>query len=281
MDSSLNDGFPSEGVMIWTFIQGLKGRDWSEFASSPLPKRYQNETRYRELYKNWMNGYQRHWLYGRNYDFTKELPPFIGESDLLRKEWKNLDDYPLYKGWEKDGLPCFDPTGVENRWVPCIGTRPLIRWGSGCMSEAEARAWPKATDLAENLYGTRCVCVDIDGDHGDELYWPVIKLGADLARSGRPQVRAAKRKTIDHDDVKRVMGITYLDRDMYSSMHLVYYTDRVIPTQHYPHLDIIGNERNSIIYWKDKQVISKGIKLLDNHTWRLIQDYVENERSKK
>lgn len=142
---------------------------------------------------------------------------------------------------------------VSKRWIPCKGTMPLIKWRQGAMSLASARAWYGATDIAENLKGTRFIVIDCDGDHGDG----------------------------DDDTVKflsKYKGITHcLEKQGGKSFHLTFIVDFETPTKHCPwcHVDLLGNKNNQIRYYKSKQWNGIRPAKMTAEIWKEINEYIE------
>ena len=166
---------------------------------------------------------------------------------------------------------------VMARWVPCnADNRPMIRWGDGCMTLASAKACRGCTYLAENLRGTRLMVIDVDGDHGDELDVDALRFFARW-----------RDLTCCHDKPRLVldaMGDSCLDLHtaaLPTSYHLTFVTTRVIPTMHFPraHVDLIGNRRNSLRYFKDKLYNGLAPMEMDGGTWDEMFEWIE-ERSR-
>ena len=67
------------------------------------------------------------------------------------------------------------------------------------------------------------------------------------------------------------------------SFHLSFMVDRVIPTMHFPkaHIDIIGNQVNSLRYLKTKRWNGMVPMMMTAKIWNEITDYIRmrNERS--
>lgn len=151
----------------------------------------------------------------------------------------------------------------------------MIKWSQGCMTLTDARAVRGCEYLAENLRGTRLVVIDVDGDHGDGLDVEALRFFARW-----------RDETCCHDKPRLVIdaaGDTAYDLATLSlptSYHLTFSVDRVIPTMHFPfaHMDLVGNQRNSLRYFKDKLWNGLPPMPMTRETWDMVFDYVERRQ---
>jgi len=203
--------------------------------------------------KDWDN-YWRGWYKSSLYHRRDVLAVGGGLPQAARMQ--SLTDYPEH--------PYLAYPEVQERWVPCTGDgKPLIRWGSGCLTKTDALATKGCETLAENLKGTRRIVVDIDGDHDPEhvdeevirYFWKYHELTHVLAK-----------------DTGTEIPLSY---------HLTFTVDRLVPTQHYPaaHIDVVGNARNSIRYFKRKRWNHVPPARLTPEIWDDIMGYVKGKES--
>lgn len=248
---------PGQGqsIYLWMYRKGL--------AMEPLDRVLAclelagHEVREKDV-RNYWNGWYRRVLYGS-----------APVGSLLRTEHgrapQAYDGYPEHPFL---GLP-----EIANRWVPCNrDNRPMVRWGEGCMTLADARAMRGCEYVAENLRGTRLMVIDVDGDHGGTLDVDALRFFARW-----------RDETCCHDKRRLVLDATEDEQYDLSTMalptsyHLTFTTDRVIPTMHFPaaHVDVIGNQRNSLRYFKDKLWNGLPPTPMDAETWDDIFDWIE------
>lgn len=172
------------------------------------------------------------------------------DKDLPQSaEATKLEDFPRN--------PFANTPTPPNRFIPCnLDNMPMIKWKKGGMTKRIAKIRLGAAYLAENLKGTNTVVIDIDGNHG-ETDWEVIDF-----------FKSYTTKTMCHHDPA--------NKD-YSSFHLTFETDRLIPTTHHPYarIDILGNANNQARYFKNK--LPNGLKPMEltEEVYQEIQSYLE------
>lgn len=242
---------PDGSIYLWMYRQGLKHVDVDKLVDA---LRLAGKDIRKKDMENYWNGYYNSSMYSG--PGARSILDLTSYSSRENKVSCNLNDYPLNPF---DGKP--EPS---NRFVPCCDGKPLIRWSQGCMTKTDALAMSNCNGLAENLKGCHRIIIDFDGDHDkDKLDYGCINLGNDLACSTSAWLKPV-----------------YTDYGHMSvSLHVEFWTDRVIPTMHFPQakIDIIGNEKNSIRYFKNK--IWNGIEpaILDESTWLRIIAWCEGK----
>ena len=213
-------------------------------------------------YQNYWNGYHRSDLYrgpGSEdiFKLSRRVPKEVGSSS----QFFDLDywQYPVHP--YDSGIP-----EVQNRWVPCNkDNKPMIRWGEGCMSLADAVAYKDQVYLAENLKGTRFIVIDCDGNHGDEIDMETVY----FLNRWRGHTHCLVKPECENEGVPL-------------SFHLTFKVDRIIPTMHFPyaHIDIVGNRRNSLRYWKNKEWNHMEPIEMSGARWTELQDYLKYRKEK-
>lgn len=134
----------------------------------------------------------------------------------------------------------------ERSWVPCNkDNKPMIPWGSYCMSCVDASCTLGCVYLAQNLLHQRFIVIDVDGDHDGtpdlevlRHYWRYLWKTAAIAK---PKLLWEYGCACDE-----------CEKEMPASFHLMFSVNREIPTMHFPKVDVIGNKRNSLRYLKNK-----------------------------
>jgi hypothetical protein len=173
--------------------------------------------------------------------------------DNLDDVLANLTDKKSILDLNVKDLPMNVYEQTENRFFPCNDSnKPIVKWGKECFSLPVVRACKFTKYIGENLKHTNTVILDIDGDHDKEnINWNVINYFNNYKKKTQ---YAQSRDT---------------------SYHLVFRTDRLIPTYHLPFLDILGNANNQARYYKDKVVY--GTKLIE-FTQEIVDDIKEYVR---
>jgi hypothetical protein len=133
------------------------------------------------------------------------------------------------------------------------------------MSKEQALATNDCVYLAENLHARPLVVIDFDGDHDNTINEDLINFGWELGR-----------KTAGHILYKQATtpaGIPV-------SFHLTYSTDRVIPTLHFrdAKIDILGNARPTLRYYKTKAILHTGITQLTDAVLDEITTYIKHNQ---
>lgn len=248
---------PNDSIYFWMYEQGLKHTDLHRIELSCLqagkPIRPKD-------YENYWNGYHRSDLYlgpGKEDIFMlKRAREHVSES----KSFESLGyfEYPVHP---YAGMP-----EVSNRWVPCSNdNKPMIKWSQGCMTMSDCVAYPGQKYLAENLKGTQMIVIDCDGNHGDPWDYETIEF-------------LSKFQYKTHC----IWKPTPIEWEISPSFHLAFHVDRIIPTMHFPyaHIDIVGNRRNSLRYWKDKKWNSMQPASMTPEIWDELRDYIKYRREK-
>ena len=228
------DPVPSDSIYFWMYSQGLKHIPIEEVYWAL--KRAGKDIRKKDE-ENYWNGWYNSSLYsgvGKTsvFDLCQLEKPIPAKST-------NWDDFP------ESPFSCLP--NVDNRWVPCsAANKPIIQWGTkGCMTLTDAKAMSGQVYLAENTKGTSQVIFDCDGDHSADLdLETILFLSKYMDKTHCLMKPKALREYPDGPD-----------SDMPASYHLTFKTNKVIPTMHFPnaHIDLIGNEKNSLRYWKNKK----------------------------
>lgn len=249
------DLVPDGSIYLWMYRQGLKGASLNEIEHAV--RACGKDIRQKD-YENYWNGYLRS-------DKHKSILEFHRSSKKKPMLDTKLDEYPM--------LPCaVDPT---DKWVPCTEHgKPMIKWSRGCMRKVDAMAMLGCKTLAENMYNQHFIVIDCDGDH-DYLD---LKTIAFLDRYKDFTHALSKPKSLVEYN-EEVPASMYT---MNASFHLTFRTDRIIPTMHFPnaHIDIIGNEKNSLRYLKNKVWNGKKPIMLTNEIWNELQGYIRKREGK-
>lgn len=263
---------PGESIYLWMYRQGLSRRPLDMVMLDIVANGH--DVRDKDI-RNYWNGWYNHDLYfhgGSGWD-GKATPADIAMAPASNRPLR-YSDYPEhpYKGMPE----------VAECFVPCNGdNRPMVKWGDGCMSLADARAWPGSMYVAENLKGGQRIVVDVDGDHGGGLDLETIEF-----------FDRFRETTCCHVKPDIVFD-WYMERGDHwcgelteamlpTSYHLTFGVDRVVPTMHFPraHVDIVGNRRNSLRYFKNKIYNGLPPLMMDDSIWDEIMDYIE-ERERR
>lgn len=249
---------PNESIYHIMYVWGLKHYDLRDIEAECA--KVGKDIR-RKDYDNYWNGWHRSSLYhGPGADnmfmLTREKPRITGAS----REYFDLgyNDYPEHP-WD-DGIP-----EVQERWVPCSAeNKPLIPWSQGCMTIGDAVSMSRQVYLAENLKGTHTIVIDCDGNHGEELDLETMYF-------------LNKWRSMTHCIVKPGYS-----GDVPESFHLTFSVDRIIPTMHFPyaHIDFVGNQKNSLRYWKNKQWNHVEPAPMTEAWWQEIQGYIKYRKEK-
>lgn len=251
---------PDGSLYYWCYTMGLKRIDISELIGSVTANG--RELREKDI-QNYWNGWYR--------SDTKDRPVFsLGHKSSRQLQYRTTrwGDYPPHP---YIGMPEF-----EQRWVPCDGSlRPLIKWSSGCMQKVDAECMPGCQVLGENMLATKMIVIDCDGDHDkDSLDLDAIRF---LSRYIHMTHSLAKPKT-----VSEYGQLAYGAEDIAyqpASFHLTFSVDKVVPTMHFPkaHIDIVGNKRNSLRFWKNKVWNGRAPIPMTDEIWEDIKRYIERK----
>lgn len=253
---------PNGSIYHWMYKQGLKHVDLTdiEIAVKALGIGIREKD-----YANYWNGYYNSDLYKSDIFMLKR-----GNSQLVSSSVKFFDapysSYPEH--------PYLDMPEIENRWVPCNGNnKPMIQWSQGCMTLADAKAKVGQVYLGENLKGCKFIVIDCDGDHDEGRFdWDTIEF---LWKFSKVTHCLMKPKMI-----RDYKGAPNINRP--ASFHITFAVDRIIPTMHFPyaHIDIVGNEKNSLRYIKNK--IWNGLNPIPmtDEIWGQLQQYIKQRKEK-
>lgn len=256
---------PSGSIYIWMYVMGLKHVPYKDVERAVYdvgkdvrPKDYDNY---------WRGFYNSDLYYGEGEsDLTLLNPrPEPPTSLFLVTPW---DEYPAH--------PYIRLPEIEQRWIPCNQlNKPMIRWKQRAMFKDEAERYFGMQYLAENLKGTKMIVIDCDGDHSDTLDMETINF---LWRYHDMTHAMDKPKTISEYDGYE----TSLDFRP-ASFHLTFAVDKVIPTMHFPDvgIDIIGNRKNSLRYYKNKVHNGLEPKVMTPTIWRELQEYIRYRKENK
>ncbi len=255
------DPVPDGSIYFWCYRQGLRGVPFDEVV---------NECRlnYKDMREKDIQNY---WNGCYNRDARQSSINGIQPVAVPLRDRKDLSAYRI--------SPYRDMPENEMRYVPCSqDNRPLIKWGQGCMTYESARATTGCVYLAENMRNTHRIVIDCDGDHDDDnldldTVAHLIHLFSDTHALFKPKLGA--------DYNAEYMPIVFADTPM--SFHLTFFTDLLIPTMHFPsaHIDIIGNERNSLRYFKNKRWNGNAPIFLTQDIWSYIMDWVEYREERR
>ena len=247
---------PEGSIYYWMYIQGLKHVPLREVISAVQSVgksiRFKDEQNY---WNGWYNsdlykGSARASILDLNtYEDTKPSCSKVGLDSVY-------SEYPKHPY-----IACPEPA---NRYVPCSKDgKPLIKWSNGCMLRSEALATRGCSSLAENLKGCQHIVVDFDGDHSSDLDIELITFAASFSKDNHMLSKPVNDEVTGYP----------------VSCHVTFKVDRVIPTMHFnkAHIDIIGNQRNSIRYFKNK--VWNGIEeqWMTDDTWKRIMDYIKRK----
>ncbi len=257
---------PEGSIYFWMYEQGLKHADLTEVKFSVLQAGKQ--IRDKDL-ENYWNGFFRSDLYtGAGKEDIFMLTKRSSIAGSVSKEFfdTEYEEYPVHPY-------CAYPE-IQNRWVPCNkDNKPMIKWGNGCMSLADAVAYKDQVYLAENLKGTRLIVIDCDGNH--DRPW-------DFETMGFLWHYSHMTHCITNGPQNKPGMMGHFRDDIPPSFHLTFKVDRIIPTMHFPyaHIDIVGNRRNSLRYWKNKEWNHVEPKLMTVEIWKELQDYLKYRKEK-
>ena len=236
---------PRDSIYFWMYTQGLKHVPFEEIETACAMAGKEIRAKDRE---NYWNGFYRSDLYGKAESNVFELHRNPGNSQSVSQSFFDLpySDYPQH--------PYLELPEISNRWVPCSKeNKPLVKWGNGCMSLADAKAYRSQVYLAENLKGCKIIVIDCDGDHGDG---------------------------VDNETVNFLNQWFYHTHCIYKdnrlSFHLTFAVDKVIPTMHFPyaHIDVVGNRANSLRYFKNKKWNGLQPMPMTDGIWEQLKGYI-------
>ena len=249
---------PDGSIYFWMYTQGLRQVPLDHILSAC--SRHGKDVRQKDL-DNYWNGWYRSNLYVKRsvLEFPKET--MVSNSrEFFEKGYEDYDLHPYL------GLP-----EIEQRYVPCnAANKPMIKWSDGCLSKADALAFRHSKYLGENVRGCKFIVFDCDGDHTDDLDLETIEFMWQF--SGLTHCMMKPKTVTEYDG--------YEDDSYHSnvaaSFHLTFRVDREIPTMHFmqSHIDIVGNKRNSLRYFKNKIWNGKEPIDMTPEIWEKFKAYI-------
>jgi hypothetical protein len=245
---------PDGSIYFWMYTMGLKHVDLPDVLDAV--RAAGKNVRDKDV-QNYWNGFYRSDLYSGNGRSAFELR--AGRINEETMDFSDLSQFPLSPYGMYEGEP-------QERWVPCNkANKPMIKWSRGCLSLVDAQAFPGQVYLAENNKAMHRIIVDCDGDHGEGLDLEVILFLSRWLDKTRALVKQVH--------VDEVPGYEETGLHLPVSFHLEFYTDRIIPTMHWPGIDIIGNKVNSLRYIKTKEWNGLEPARLQFSDWREIHNF--------
>ena len=245
---------PDGSIYFWMYSQGLRQVPIEDIEMACLSMR--KEIREKD-YDNYWRGYYKSELYlTDNWNSIFRFHHWLDSNSsavFLDNPYSKYPEHPY-------------GTNVQDRWVPCNkDNKPMIKWGNGCMSLADAVAYPNQMYLAENLKGSKRIVIDCDGDHGEQLDVETMSF-------------LHRYKSMTHCIEKP--GRIFMGMPV--SFHLTFKVDRIIPTMHFPyaHVDIIGNRRNSLRYLKNKEWNGLLPAKMTEEVWKELQGYIGSRKER-
>ena len=251
---------PSGSIYLWMYRQGLQGRPLDEVVTDCMLGG--RDIRPKDL-RNYWNGWYKRRLRGADPMAALGVDPCAPMGPL------NYSDYPDHPFLGKpEFTACF---------VPCNGdNRPMVKWSLGTMSLADAMAWPGCRYIAENMLGAQRIVIDVDGDHGGDLDLETVRFFDRF----RYRTCCHEKPDIVFDWYVENQGECCVDlhtAELPTSYHLTFGVTKVIPTMHFPraHVDVIGNKRNSLRYFKNKKYNGLPPLMMSEEIWDEIFDWIE------
>lgn len=258
---------PSGSIYFWMYNQGLKHVPLAKVLNEV--RRAGKQVRDKDA-ENYWNGWYRSDLYhgsGADDVFMLTRDSWRGKPKAPDYFSLSYNDYPLH--------PYLQYPEIQNRWVPCNkDNKPVIKWGNGCLSLADAKACSNQVYLAENVKGCKFIVIDCDGDHDDKLDMQTV---AFLHRYTTMTHAMFKPKLVNQYEGYEDTGCTVA-----ASFHLTFKVDCLVPTMHFPyaHVDIIGNRCNSLRYLKNKEWNGLQPAAMTQETWDEIKKYIAYRKEK-
>lgn len=251
---------PNGSIYFWMYTEGLKHTPIEDIQAACLAAGV--DIREKDM-QNYINGWMRS-------DRTTGVRP---ESTIAFAQGKNYFSQELYEYPENPSMAIGERSDC---WVPCNSqNKPLIKWGQGCMTKENAKAYYGSVYLAENMKDLHKIVVDCDGDH-DGLHLDTIKF---LNKYRRITHTLSKPKRLIEYEGAELLDL-YQDGldECPASFHLTFMTDRWIPTMHFPkaHIDIVGNRNNSLRYLKNKVWNGLAPLQLTEEIWNDLRSFIQS-----
>lgn len=248
---------PEGSIYFWMYQQGLRQAPFDEVVSAL--DQAGKEIRKKDA-ENYWNGWYNSRLYKTHNVLEFQISSRPSFLDL------RYDEYAKH--------PYLGQPEILNRWVPCNEDgKPLFKWSNGCLTKIDALCMRGCRMLAENMKGTRMVVIDCDGDHDKEhLDLDAIRFLSKYMSKTHCIVKPKKVSEYDPRNVAEDDPVLELP----ASFHLTFQVDRLIPTMHFPsaHMDIVGNQANSLRYWKNKEWNGIEPAAMTNEIWEDLKVYV-------
>lgn len=255
---------PDGSIYYWMYVEGLKHTPI--VAIEEAVWRAGKEIRKKD-YENYWRGWQNSDLRqtgDRDIFKIKEAAP---SSKFFERK---LEDYPIH--------PYLGYPEIIQKWVPCnADNKPMVKWGDELMTKIDATCKQGCVYLGENMRGSQTIVIDCDGDHETTLDLVTIAFLNELGKSTHVISKPKKIKEYEGYQFVEEFGE---DFDCAASFHLTYKVDRIIPTMHFPeaHIDIIGNEKNSLRYWKNKQWNGIEPAPLTSEIWEQLKRFIRRRK---
>ena len=180
---------------------------------------------------------------------NKNKDPFYIDSGSSadRLLTAQLSDYPSFPAGYREPI---------DYWIPCNkDCKPLVKWSQIRCTESQALAYRHCEILGKNLKGLHTVVIDVDGDHDGIPDHAVINYWSRFINYTSSRVK-------------------YLDGEPVS-FHLEFYSDKLIPTLHFPKVDLLGNRNNQVQYLKPNKIHNHlPMAPMDDYVWQELKTYV-------
>ena len=217
----------------------------------------------RKDYENYWRGWQNSDIASDTRDiFATRKPIGVPYDDFVLRKW---EDYPVHP---YAGMP-----DLVDKWVPCSkDNKPLVPWSDQRMSKIDASCYPGSVYLGENMRGCQTIVIDCDGDHELPLDMRTISF---LRKYTGYTHTLDKPKRIEEYEGYEDSGLT-----IPASFHLTFKVDRIVPTMHWKwcHIDVVGNEKNSLRYLKNKVWNGLEPAPMTPEIWEEIKAYVKRRK---
>ena len=252
---------PSGSIYLWMYSEGLKH---TPIADIETACRLACKDIRKKDYENYWRGWQNSDLKRKGDQDIFIIRPATPTSMFFEKKY---EDYPLH--------PYAGCPDIIQKWVPCnADNKPLVPWGVETYTFMDALCYPHAVYVGENMRGCQTIVIDCDGDHEEKLDLRTVTFLAELGKS--THVISKPKKINEYEGYQDYEGMA----DQAASFHLTYKVDRIIPTMHFPeaHIDIVGNEKNSLRYWKNKKWNGIEPQPMTSEIWEQLKRYIRRRK---